>query len=108
MRANEHHLKKWLFGSPWCPGRQIVRYLKEGQEVSEDMGVLPQEMLSSVTESEGTLKLHHQNSKRRSARTQAGVCEEPDTEFRSHLIPTFLHVRLDGGASIPDGAGKSI
>lgn len=95
-------------GSPWCPGRQIVRYLKEGQEVSEDMGVWPQEMLFSVAESEGTLMLHHQNSKRRPVCTQVGVCEEPDTEFRCHLIPTLLYVRLDGGASIQDGAGKSI
>lgn len=68
----------------------------------------PQEMLSSVTKSEGTLMFHHQNSKRRSACTYAGVCEEPDTEFRSHLIPTLLYVRPDGEASIRDGAGKSI
>lgn len=108
MRANEYYLKKWFIGSPWCPGRQIVRYLKEGQEVSEDMGVWPQEMLFSVAESEGTLMLHHQNSKRRSVCTQAGVCEEPDTEFRCHLIPTLLYVRPDGGTSIQDGAGKSI
>lgn len=108
MRAKEYHLKKWFIGSPWCPGRQIVSYLKEGQEVSEDMGVWPQEMLFSVAESEGTLMLHHQNSKRRSVCTQAGICEEPDTEFRCHLIPTLLYVRLDGGASIQDGAGKSI